>query len=239
MKVNKVNNIHGKESMLTPRLECIVNHVNADTAADIGTDHAYVSIELIKQNRAQRVIASDVRVGPLGAAAKNIEKNGLSDKIETRLGSGLSILKQKEADVIIIAGMGGELISDILENDRETVSDSKLILQPMNAQYELRKYLLNNGFKILSEDIECEGHRVYNLMVAQNGKQRPFETDIEYHLPKCLYSHPKFSELLAKKQREFLKIIRGLENSKNCDVEKLEYFKSCYENSERIRNEVK
>lgn len=220
--------------MLTPRLNCIIKYVDCRTAADVGTDHAYVSVELIRSGRAKRVIASDVREGPLSSAASNIEKYGLSDKIETRLGSGLSVLSPGEADTIIIAGMGGELIEEIIRADEETARSSRLILQPMNSQYELRKFLLSNSFRILKEDIECEGHRVYNVMIVESGKTQCFDKDIDYHLPPYLYKHEKFKMLLDKKMREFNKVITGLEKSENCDIIKLEYFKSCRAAAEEI-----
>lgn len=223
--------------MLTPRLNCIVRHINADIAADIGTDHAYVPIELVRSGRAKKVIAADVRTGPLEIAQANINKYGLSDKIETRLGSGISVLKENEADTIIIAGMGGELICDILLSDMDKALSPLFILQPMNSQYELRQWLLENGFEILNEDIECEGNRVYNLIETKySGNKSSFEKDIDYHLPVYLYSHKNFKALLDKKQREFLKIIRGLENSKDCDYDKLNYYKKCFEESEVIKN---
>lgn len=222
--------------MLTPRLECIVSHVKAETAADIGTDHAYVPIELIRSGRAKKVIAADVRKGPLEIAAANIEKYGMSDKIETRLGSGISVLDNDEADTVIIAGMGGELICEILGNNIDKTRFPLFILQPMNSQYELRRWLFENGFEILGEDIECESHRVYNLLeVRYTGKVSCFDKDIDYHLPVYLYNHPKFRALLDKKQREFLKIVKGLENSKECDFEKLSYYKECYLRSEEIK----
>ena len=225
--------------MLTPRLKCIINYVNSITAADIGTDHAYVPIELIRSGRAEKVIASDIRKGPLEIAARHIDKYGLSDKIEMRQGSGLSVIEPKEADTIIIAGMGGELICEIIKADYETARASALIIQPMNAQYELRKFLIQNGFIIEKEDIECEGHRIYNFMIVKSGIQKPFESDILYHLPKYLYNHPKFEKLLDKKLREFRKIITGLENSKNCDTIKLKYYKECLKNAEEIKNDCK
>lgn len=224
--------------MLTPRLECIVKYVNAETAADIGTDHAYVSIELIKRGKAKKVIAADIRKGPLDIATANINKNGLSDKIEARLGSGLSVLVCGEADIIIIAGMGGELICDILNSDMETARAATLILQPMNSQYELRKWLHENEFSIVNEDIECEEHRVYNIIVVKNGHQDKFETDIEYHLPKYLYKNEKFGALLNKKKREFEKVIAGLEKSNNIDEEKLRYFRKSLDSLKMISGEI-
>lgn len=222
--------------MLTARLNCLLNYVNSDVAADIGTDHAYAATEIIRQGRAKRVIAADVRKGPLNAARENIKRNGMENEIETRLGSGLSVLKKGEADTAIIAGMGGELICDIIASDIETARGLRLILQPMNAQYELRKFLIENDFTIESEDIECEGARVYNILIVSDGKQPPFENDIEYHVPKYLKSNEKFDALFNKKKREFSKIINGLKNSKNTDIDKLEYYLSCLEGLEEMKN---
>ena len=212
------------KNMLTDRLNCIINYVNCEVAADIGTDHAYVSTELIRLGRVKRVIASDVRQGPLDAAIANIKKNGMENEIETRLGSGLSVLKPYEADECIIAGMGGELICEILKADTETAHSMKLLLQPMNAQYEVRKYLIENRFVILEEDIVCEGERVYNVIIAKSGEGEPFGKEIDWHIPPYLKEHPLYEKLLNKKKREFTKIVKGLEESKNCDIKKLTYY---------------
>ena len=225
------------KNMLTPRLNCIVNYVNnSETTADIGTDHAYVPIELINSGRAKRVIASDIKPGPLKIAKSHIEKRGLSDRIETRLGSGLSVLAPGEADYIIIAGMGGELICDILKENTETARLSRLVIQPMNGQYELRRYLIENGFTIEREDIENEAHRVYNFIIAKNGRSEEFDNDIDYHLPPYLYSHPKFPLLFDKKRREFKKIINGLEIADICAGKRLNYYRECLVKTEEIRN---
>ena len=212
--------------MLTNRLKCILKYAGAETAADIGTDHAYIPIELIKRGMAKRVIASDVNKGPLEIAAANIRQEGFSDKIETRLGSGLSVLKKGEAGQIIIAGMGGELIQNIIEADKETALSAELLLQPMNSQYELRKYLMSNGFVIQSEDIAVEGFKVYNIMVVKKGEAVPFEKDVHYHIPPYLKDNENYMHLYAKKEREFKRVIGGLEKSENADLEKLEQYKN-------------
>lgn len=211
--------------MLTTRLNRIINYVNSDVAADIGTDHGYVATELIKQGRAKKVIASDVRQGPLDAAIDNIKKHKMEDVIEARLGSGLSVLNKNEVDTAVIAGMGGELICHIIKEDIDIAKEVKLVLQPMNSQYELRKFLIENGFYIKAEDIECEGERVYNILIVEKGEMKPFKKDIYYHIPEYLKENEKFNMLFNKKKREFKKIIKGLENSNNCDYDKLNYYK--------------
>ena len=218
--------------MLTKRLNCILNYVNCKVAADVGTDHAYIAVELIKSGKAEKVIASDINEGPLNIAKNNIIKEGLSEKIETRLGGGLSVLEEGEADTVIIAGMGGELICQIIKDDIQKAKKSVLIIQPMNAQYEVRKFLLENGFNIKCEDIECEAHRVYNIIIAENGKQEPFEKDIYYHIPFYLKENRNFIHLYNKKKNEFLKIIKGIEGSNKCDEEKLNYYRKCLEELE-------
>ena len=211
--------------MITPRLEAIIKHVSGKKIADIGTDHAYIPIYLTENGLADCVIASDINKGPLLIAEDNIKNRGLTEKTETRLGGGLSVLKEGEADTIIIAGMGGILISEILDAGLEVAKKSKLILQPMNAQYELRKYLLSHGFKITNEDIAVEGFKVYNIIEAEKGEMPPFETDFEYQIPKYLTNHKYFKNLYNKKHREFTKVIKGLENSNEIDKEKLNQYK--------------
>ena len=211
--------------MIPPILECIVNHARGRTIADIGCDHAYVPVRLIQDMRAEYVIASDLNEGPLNIARQNIEKYGLSGKIKTRLGGGLSVLEPNEADVIIIAGMGGEIIERILRADTEIAKKSKLILQPMNSQYELRKYLISNGYKITAEDMALEGFKVYNIIEAEAGYQPPFENEFDYQIPPYLYGHRYFKNLYDKKKREFEKIVYGLENAENRDEGKYELYK--------------
>lgn len=211
--------------MITPRLECIIKHTNGKKVADIGTDHAYIPIYLIENKISDYIIAGDIRQGPAEIAKANVENHKLSDKIEIRLGSGLSILNENEVDTIIIAGMGGQLISEIIDADLEIARKCSLMLQPMNAQYELRKYLIKNNFKITNEDIAVEGFKVYNIINAENGYQAEFKNDIEYHLPEYLKNNIYYKNLYDKKHREFTKVIKGLENSKNTDINKLNLYK--------------
>ena len=201
--------------MITPRLKCIIDHTKGNRIADIGTDHEYIPIYLVENDLAEYVIAGDVRQGPVDIAKANVEKHKLSDKI----------IEKGEVDTVIIAGMGGQLISEILSADIEKARECNLVLQPMNAQYELRKYLISNGFSITDEDIAIEGFKVYNVMNVINKSQKEFDNDIEYHLPKYLVNHKYYKNLYDKKHREFVKVIAGLENSKDVDEDKLNKYK--------------
>lgn len=219
--------------MITPRLKCIIDNTDGRKIADIGTDHAYIPIYLIENSMADYVIASDIKKGPADIAAANVLNHNLEDKIDVRLGSGMSVLKENEVDTVIIAGMGGQLISEIIDADISKARQFKFVLQPMNAQYELRQYLIKNGFKITHEDIAVEGFKVYNVLNVVSGEQAEFENDIEYHIPKYLIGHKFYNELYEKKHREFSKVIDGLENSKSVDKDKLDLYKYWLEELEK------
>ncbi|MDD6735116.1 MAG: class I SAM-dependent methyltransferase [Clostridiales bacterium] len=192
--------------MITPRLEMILRHVTGNAAADIGTDHGYIPIKLAEKG--MKVIATDINEGPLGAAQKNAEKYGAN--ISLRLGAGLEPLLPGEADCIIIAGMGGELIQNIISADLEIARHALLLLQPMNSQYELRNFLRENGFCIEYEDLAAEGHKIYNLFVVRSGEPNQYKKEIDLHLPPLLYGNSLFRMLVEKKRREFEKIYKGL-----------------------------
>ena len=154
--------------VIDKRLEAIVSRVRRGCRlADIGTDHAYLPIYLMQHGICERVIAADINESPLAVATQNINKANLQDKIALRLGSGLSVLLPDEVDDIVIAGMGGELIANLLA-DAPFIRSSqyRLILQPMSRPEKLREFLLTGGFTIENEEIICQGDKLYNVMQA-------------------------------------------------------------------------
>lgn len=224
--------------MITPRLEMILKNLHSDKIADIGTDHAYIPIELAKLGKT--VIATDVNEGPLNNAKQNIEKQNLN--ISLRLGSGLKPINPQDADEIIIAGMGGELIQKIISEDYSSAFSATLLLQPMNSQAELREFLLKNGFKIISEDLAKEGFKIYNLIICKKGQSTLPKSEIELHLPEILHENQLFPMLLDKKKREFKKrylgLLRGKSTSKE-EILRLEKLLSDIENIEKNYKEQK
>ncbi len=137
----------------------------ADTMADVGCDHGYLSIYLVEQKRCRRVIAMDVNKGPLQKARENIQKYGYGDYIETRLSDGLNKLRMNEAEGYVCAGMGGPLALEILWNDRDKIKDMKqIVLQPQSELWMVRRILKQWGFEIEKEDIEYEDGKYYFMM---------------------------------------------------------------------------
>ncbi len=157
---------------LTPRLECIASLIpKCECIGDVGTDHAYVPVALAERNIVKKAIASDIVDGPVQNAKKTVDKYGMSEIVEVRKGAGLEPYKIGEIQGVIIAGMGGALIADILDAKYDLAQSLDfLILQPMIGQEVLRIYLEKNNFKIVEEYIETEGEKFYQIIKVITGK---------------------------------------------------------------------
>lgn len=210
---------------LTDRLLKIASLVTkGKKIADIGTDHGYIPVYLLNKGDIDYAILADVNKGPLENARKEVRHNKLLDKTNLRLGSGIEVLEVGEVDEIIIAGMGGILISELLEAKSEVAkSADKLILQPMQAQDELRKYLLNNGYEILNEVLVKEDFRIYEILeVKYTGKNTIVEDEIYYEVGKNLIENndPLLKEFLDKKIYKYNSIIEKLEGKSGEGIDK-------------------
>ncbi len=164
------------------RLNKITEKVTNDNIADIGTDHAYIPIFLYKNNKIKNAIACDISKGSLQKAKDNINKYNLNDIIKTRLGNGLEkITLEDKVDTIIIAGMGGMLMLDILKKGSLIASNAKeLILQPQKDIDKVRQYLIENNFKIIDDEILKDDNKYYTIIKAINGNEAIPYTKEEY-----------------------------------------------------------
>lgn len=159
---------------ISKRLRKVAGFVLQDAKIlDVGSDHAYLPIYLIQQGRISSAIAGEVVEGPYQSAVTNVADNHMSDKISVRLANGLVAFDKKDQiDVIIIAGMGGRLIADILDNgSAKLASVKRLILQPNNREDELRRWLCGHDFQITEEAIVEENGKFYEIMIAEQGHQ--------------------------------------------------------------------
>ena len=176
---------------LSKRLMKIASYVNyCEAIADIGTDHGYIPIYLVKNNKCNSAIASDINKGPIEKASTNIRFEGLSEKIKCLLGGGLKPLKVGEVNGVIIAGMGGNLIRDIILEDIEKVKlYDFLILQPAQNPEVLREFLYNNNFEILNEDLILDDGKFYELFKVkynENAKKINIKDEISYEISSIL-----------------------------------------------------
>lgn len=189
---------------MIPKCSCV---------ADIGTDHGYIPIYCIVNEICQRAIASDINKGPIEISRKNIERYGIEDEIDTRVGPGLSVLKEGQADVIVIAGMGGILICDIIkEHIKIAQGASCLILQPVQYPEVLRKYLSMSDFCIVDEDIVKDENKYYHIIKVVKGKPANYEKEAYYYtgLVNIKKKHPLLKDYVSFKINSLERILNGI-----------------------------
>lgn len=159
---------------LSKRLNAVASLVKSGSSvADVGTDHGYIPVYLVENKISPFVVAMDINEKPLASCKALVKEEGLEDVILTRLSNGLEKLDKGECDTVIIAGMGAELIVDILSNC-DFVNELHLILQPMTHPEIARKYLYDNGFEINNDFIVTDAKHSYSIFDAYyTGKITP------------------------------------------------------------------
>jgi len=191
--------------------------------ADVGCDHGFLSIYLVQKGISPRVLAMDLRSGPLGAAREHIEACGLSAYIETRLSDGMQGLAVGEADTVVCAGMGGRLMERILtESMEKAVRLRELILQPQSEIREFRAFLRGVGFGILTEDaVYEEGKYYFAIKAVYRADNSGLIKDIDQAGLRRIYDeygelllenrHPVLRQYLLFKREMGEKILKSLE----------------------------
>lgn len=184
---------------------------------DVGTDHAYLPIWLVESGIISRAIACDLREGPLLNAQKNIKKYGLTDKIITRISDGLTTVQPDEADTIVIAGMGGEIITQILQNAPWLKNINKnIILQPMTHDETLRKFLKEQNFTIIDEIPVFSHNKIYSVINAKFSNEKILTGNLYEFIGKiCAKSSPEAKIYISQKIYKLKKQLLGIKKSEN------------------------
>jgi tRNA (adenine22-N1)-methyltransferase len=183
--------------------------------ADIGTDHAALPIYLVKNGIIESCIATENKHGPLRSALSAVKRASLHNKISVRFGNGLKPLAPGEIDTLVIAGMGGLTMIDILRQSPEMAkSISTFIFQPMVAQAELRRFLINNGYRITDEKLVMEDYKFYEIIVSEHGHEQVTD-DICYELGINLIKQkdPLVLDFINHKIRKVENIIANIKDS--------------------------
>lgn len=201
---------------LSIRLKTIADNVDkCESVADIGTDHGYIPIYLVKKGVCEKAVASDINKGPINKAKMNIGFEGLSSKIECYHGGGLKPLKVGEVEGIVIAGMGGNLTRDILLDDMRKVKEYKfMILQPAQNPEILREFLYNNEYEIIDEDLIFEEGTYYELFKVKYNKdaEKLNLDEIFYEVSPVLLrkKHPLINDYINSKIAKCEKVINNI-----------------------------
>ena len=201
---------------LSKRLLMVTNFVRkGSVVADVGCDHAYISIYLVLNGIAKRTYALDVNKGPLEKAKANINSYNLSDRIETRLSNGLQKLNPDKVDTIVIAGMGGSLAIKILTEGKESVDcATELVLQVQSELDKVRQYLHTINFKIVEEAMCKEDGKYYTAIHAVKDSKSETLNLVELKYGKYLLEtkNDVLKEFLKKEHNKALAIKEKLES---------------------------
>ncbi|EKU70975.1 class I SAM-dependent methyltransferase [Selenomonas sp. F0473] len=202
---------------LDARLAAIAAFVPPGTSfADIGGDHAYLAAALVRDGGAPRGVVGDLSAGACAAARRTVQAHVLADRIAVRQGDGLSVLVPGEAEAVVIAGMGGALIAQILGRNPDVLAHVKaLVLQPMNGAARLRAWLYENGWHAADEALARAGGRIYEIIRAEPGRAE-MPADVFLHVGENLIEKrdPLLAAFIAEKIAKLRRAAEGMAQSK-------------------------
>ncbi|WP_125572875.1 tRNA (adenine(22)-N(1))-methyltransferase [Levilactobacillus huananensis] len=205
---------------LSNRLATVASYVpQGSRLADIGTDHAYLPVNLLKRGLIVGGVAGEVVRGPFENATHEIQREGLTDRLTARLANGLKAIEPTDQiDTVVIAGMGGTLITQILTQDFDRlVGVKRLILQPNVGEMVVRRFLMTHGFQLITEKILAEDGHTYEVLVADRADQPETYNDEELRFgPYLLQEHSAI--FIAKWQRELARTQEVLKQVKQAAV---------------------
>ena len=184
------------------RLERVAAQVPAGARlADIGSDHAYLPVAMMRRGVITAAVAGEVATTPFHAAERTVQENGLEQHITVRLADGLAAIEAGDGiTAISVCGMGGETIRDILERGKAHLSgEERLVLQPNGGEQPLRQWLMDNGYRILGEELLRENRFYYEIIVAERSEPVTYTDEQLYFGP--LQMQARSPEFLAKWQR--------------------------------------
>lgn len=217
-------------NQLSQRLSLVADYLPEGAHfADIGSDHAYLPCFVCLKDPEARAVAGEVNQGPYDSAKSEVEKHKLEDRIDVRLGDGLAVVNPGEVKQVVIAGMGGPLIRDILEGGKEKLSSvNRIVVQPNIDSRSLRRWFFQHNYKLVDETIVEESGHIYEILVAENGD------------PSSCYRHEIIEKemwlgpfLLEERPEPFIKkckeewnkkqyIVKQMKQATSPDLEKLE-----------------
>ncbi|MGQ9824722.1 MAG: tRNA (adenine(22)-N(1))-methyltransferase [Desulfotomaculales bacterium] len=209
---------------LPPRLKAIAELVPPGrVVADIGTDHALLPVYLVQNGRCPKVIATELNRGPAARASSQVGLHGLGDRIEIRLGEGLAPLSPGEVQAVVVAGLGGGTVREVLSASPEILKTlERLVLQPMNDVPGVRRWLVQNGWRLADEVLVAENGRLYVVIAAEQGKEEAGEKEWLLEIGPRLWEKrdPLLKDYLLQLKKNYQRILCSLAGSRSPEAEK-------------------
>lgn len=225
--------------MLSKRLQTIASFLPKGAYfADIGTDHAYLPCYVCLKDADALAIAGEFNEGPYRRAKATVDSYNLTEKVDVRFGNGLQIIDAETDPIeqVIIAGMGGPLIRDILKDGLDKLATVKrLILQPNVAEKPLREWLYINNYAIVSEVIVEENNHLYEIIIADYGAKQPYSKDLDDRKKQMMFGPLLLEEkslLFRKKWTDQLNHLRRI-------TSKMKYAKQAKEQLEKFSRQIR
>jgi tRNA (adenine22-N1)-methyltransferase len=206
---------------LSNRLAAVASFVEKGaTIADIGSDHAYLPCFLVSTSQVKRAIAGEVAKGPFDSAVRNVRREGLQEAVTVRLANGLfAIEEQDEVDTVTIAGMGGPLITSILEDGKKHLQGvNRIIAQPNIYAKVIREWAVSNGWKIIDEHILKEDGKIYEIIVLEKGIAHYDELELTVGPFLIAGKSDVFLEKWERESAEWKRVLQSLENADETDA---------------------
>lgn len=199
-----------------PRLRAIaaLTPEGCGCLADIGTDHGYIPVSLLLEGRVKRAVAADIGAMPLDHARRTAAACGVEENLDFRLGDGLSVLEPGEADVIVIAGMGGDAITEILSAAPWSRAGPLLLLQPMSKAEVLRAWLPLNGYEVFREELVQDKGVLYPILSVRGGEMAP-ASDVQAWGGFLLDRDPLWGLYIADRLLRLRRAASGLEKARD------------------------
>ena len=217
------------EQTLSMRLERVAAHIPAGAhLADIGSDHGYLPVALLRRGAIAYAVAGEVATTPFQAAQRTVRDNDLHQRISVRLANGLAAITPADAiTAVSLCGMGGETIRDILDRGKTHLSGKeRLILQPNGGEQPLRQWLMDNGYRIHSEEVLRENRFDYEIIVAERADAVSYSAKELYFGPLHLQARSpaflsKWRHKLRHKQKTLSQLSRARQTLPEGRVEEL------------------
>ncbi|NUT87624.1 tRNA (adenine-N(1))-methyltransferase [Pseudomonas corrugata] len=220
-----VKGLRLNEQTLSMRLERVAAQVPVGARlADIGSDHGYLPVALMRRGVIAAAVAGEVAVTPFHAAERTVRENGLEPWITVRLADGLAAIEPEDGiTAVSFCGMGGETIRDILERDRSRLSgQERLILQPNGGEQPLRLWLMENGYRILDEEVLRENRFDYEIIVAERTGPVMYSAEELYFGPLLMEARtPTFLGKWQRRLRQKHKTLQGFARARQAVPEEV------------------